>query len=141
MAAPSATTFTGTTVPANRMNTLLVVDDNPALRQTVQAMLAAASWCCHGAADSLTALCAVIEQQPAAVLLDADCGPLQPWQFALLIHEHPEHQHVRLIYTSTRDDVIERAKAAAANVDGFLAKPFTAEELLAVLAARLASAA
>jgi DNA-binding response OmpR family regulator len=137
-----ALSTTPTTVPQTaRLTTVLVVDENPALRQTVQAMLTASAWCCHGAADSLSALCLVIEQQPAAILLDADCGPLQPWQFAVLLQEHPGHQHVRLIYTSTRDDVIERAKAAAANVDAFLPKPFTAEDLLAALAGQLATAA
>lgn len=126
---------------STRMATVLVVDESPALRQTVQAMLTASAYHCCGAADSLTALCALVEQQPAAVVLDADCGPLQPWQFARLLQEHPEYQQTRLIYTSTRDDVIERARAAAANVDAFLPKPFTAEDLLAVLTARLASAA
>jgi CheY-like chemotaxis protein len=114
--------------------TILVLDDNTAVRQATVAMLLAAGYHCVGVTDSMTALCAMVEHQPLAVIVDAESGPLQPWQFAQLVLQHPDHLHVRLIYTSKYDDVIERAKAAAANIDTFLTKPFSAEELLAVLA-------
>lgn len=82
-----------------------------------------------------------MEQQPQAVLLDADSGPLQPWQFARLLQQHPVHKQVRLVYLCSRDDVIERARAAAAGIDRFLAKPFTTEELLAAVAGQPQEAA
>ena len=129
-------------VPAPvRAGTVLVVDDNGALRQTAAAMLAADGRACIAVADSIAALCALVEHQPQVVLLDADCGPLQPWQFARLLQQHPAHKATRLVYTSTRDDVIERAKALAAGIEQFLPKPFTTEELLAAVAGQLASAA
>ncbi len=129
-------------VPAPvRAATVLVVDDNGALRQTAAAMLAADGRACIAVADSIAALCALVEHQPQVVLLDADCGPLQPWQFARLLQQHPAHKATRLVYTSTRDDVIERAKALAAGIEQFLPKPFTTEELLAAVAGQLASAA
>ncbi|HTQ98643.1 MAG TPA: response regulator [Candidatus Acidoferrum sp.] len=124
-----------------RNPTVLVVDDNPALQQLAQGMLAQAGIGCCGAADSIAALCALAEHPLATVLIDADCGPLLPWQFAALLRQHPVHGQVRLVYTSTRDDVIERARALAAGIDAFLAKPFTAEELLAALGTPLATAA
>ena len=124
-----------------RATTILVVDDNHALRQTAEAMLASHGCTCIAVADSIAALCALVEHQPQVVLLDADCGPLQPWQFARLLQQHPVHKATRLIYTSTRDDVIERARALAAGIEQFLPKPFTTEELLAAVAGKLASAA
>ncbi len=126
---------------AARNATVLVVDDNNALRQTAEAMLAASGLGCFTVADSIAALCALVEHQPQVVLLDADCGPLQPWQFARLLQQHPLHKATRLVYTSTRDDVIERAKALAAGIELFLPKPFTTEELLAAVSGKLASAA
>ena len=127
--------------PAVRTHTVLVVDDNSALRQTAEAMLAADGRHCIAVADSITALCALVEHQPQVVLLDADSGPLLAWQFARLLQQHPVHKGTRLIYTSTRDDVIERARALAAGIEQFLPKPFTTEELLAAVAGNLASAA
>lgn len=125
--------FTTPAAPPARTTTVLVVDDNPALRQSVQAMLAPAGHGCVAVADSISALCALVEHRPRAVLLDADCHPLPPWQFAQLVQQHPDHAGTTLVYTSTRDDVIERSRALAAGIACFLAKPFSAEELWAIV--------
>jgi CheY-like chemotaxis protein len=119
------------TAPLGRTATVLVVDDNPALRQSAQAMLAPAGLGCVAVADSISALCALVEHRPRAVLIDGDSGPLPPWQFARLVAQHPDHAGTMLVYTSTRDDVIERSRAQAAGIGCFLAKPFSAEELWA----------
>ena len=50
-----------------------------------------------------------------------------------LVAQHPDHAATTLVYTSTRDDVIERSRAQAAGIDCFLAKPFSAEELWAIV--------
>lgn len=115
--------------PQARTTTVLVVDENPALRRSAQAMLAPAGLGCVAVADSISALCALVEHRPCAVLLDADCGPLPPWQFAQLVQQHPDYAATTVVYTSTRDDVIERARAKAAGIACFLPKPFSAEEL------------
>ena len=120
--------------PLARTATVLVVDDNPALRQAAGAMLATAGLGCIAVADSISALCALVEHRPQAVLLDADSSSLAPWQFAQLVQQQAEHAGTRLVYISTRDDVIERSRALAAGIGCFLAKPFAAEELLAALA-------
>ena len=125
--------FTAAAAPMARTATVLVVDDNPALRQSAQAMLAPAGFGCAAVADSISALCALVEHRPCAVLLDADCGPLPPWQFAQLVQQHPDYAGTTLVYTSTRDDAIERSCALAAGIACFLAKPFSAEELWAVV--------
>jgi DNA-binding response OmpR family regulator len=125
--------FAPPAAPPARTTTVLVVDDNPALRHSAEAMLALAGLGCVALADSISALCALVEHRPRAVLLDADSGPLQPWQFAQLVAQHPDHAATTLVYTSTRDDVIERSRAQAAGIDCFLAKPFSAEELWAIV--------
>ena len=63
--------FIPATAPLGRTATVLVVDDNPALRQSAQAMLAPAGLGCVAVADSISALCALVEHRPRAVLLDA----------------------------------------------------------------------
>lgn len=119
---------------------VLVVDDNEALQQSAQALLTEAGMGCLTAADNITALCALCEHPLQLVLLDGDVGPLEPWQFMRLLQQHPVHSSLKVIYLSNRDDVVERARAQAAGTEGFLAKPFTGEELQSALAKVLALA-
>jgi two-component system, LuxR family, sensor kinase FixL len=130
---PATGLLADATLATPTATTILTLDDNSAVRQATVAMLKAAGFQAIGLADSIEALCAIAHHQPRAVLIDADSGPLAPWQLAQLIQQHPEHTQAVLIYTSKYDDAIERAKAKAANIDLFLAKPFTAEEVLALL--------
>jgi twitching motility two-component system response regulator PilG len=125
--------------PAPR--TVLVVDTNPALLQTFDVICRSSGWTCISATDTLAALCGVIEHAPQAVVLDADAGPLEVWEFCALLREHPAHRHVRVIVSSARDGVVERARAEAAGVDAFLARPFAVDEVLALIEERRGAAA
>jgi DNA-binding response OmpR family regulator len=116
-------------------NVVLVVDSNPALLQTIDSILKSRGWTCVTAADTLSALCCMVEHQPQTVLIDADAGPLGVWQFSALLRQHPDFKHVRLIISSSRDDIVERARAEAAGAERFLARPFAVDEVLDILTA------
>lgn len=113
---------------------VLVVDSNPALLQTLDSILQSSGWTCVTAADTLSALCCMVEHAPRAVLIDADAGPLGVWQFGALLRQHPDFRQVRLIISSNRDDVVERARAEAAGAERFLPRPFAVDEVLDILA-------
>ena len=109
--------------------TLLVVDDNPALQHAARNLPAGAALHCVYAADSLEGLCGIVEHSPAVVLLDSQVAPLDPWRFALLVKEHPEYRHIRLVLVGTALDDTARARAEAVGIEAVLGKPFTTEEL------------
>jgi DNA-binding response OmpR family regulator len=117
-------------------NVVLVVDSNPALLQTLDSILKSSGWTCITAADTLSALCCMVEHAPQAVLIDADAGPLGVWQFSALLRQHPEFSRVRLIVSSSRDDIVERARAEAAGAERFLPRPFAVDDVLNILAAQ-----
>lgn len=119
---------------------VLVVDSNAALLQTLDSILKSSGWTCITAADTLSALCCMVEHRPRAVLIDADAGPLGVWQFSALLRQHPEFSAVRLIISSNRDDIVERARAEAAGAERFLPRPFAVDEVLDILAAQRSSA-
>jgi len=126
---------------ANDKDCVLIVDDNPALLQTLQAVVAGTGIPCLTAGDSLTGLCALVEHRPCGVIVDAGTGPLALWQFCALVRQHPALGHTRLVVSSNHDDVVERARAEAAGADAFLPKPFAAEEVLACLDRQTGAAA
>lgn len=112
---------------------VLVVDSNPALLQTLDSILKSSGWTCVMAADTLSALCYMVEYKPEAVLIDADSGPLGVWQFSALLRQHPDFRQVRLIISSSRDDIVERARAEAAGAERFLPRPFAVDEVQNIL--------
>lgn len=113
--------------------TLLVVDANEALLHTARALFADTNWHCHTCRDTLSALCALVEQQPTAVLVDAEAPPLDGWSFCLLVKEHEQYRHTRLIVLGRQDNVVLRARAQAVGADAYLVKPFSSEEALGLL--------
>jgi DNA-binding response OmpR family regulator len=113
-----------------------VVDSNPALLQTLESILKTSGWTCVTAPDTLSALCCMVEHAPQAVLIDADAGPLGVWQFSALLRQHPDFKQVRLIISSSRDDIVERARAEAAGAERFLPRPFAVDEVLNILVAQ-----
>jgi DNA-binding response OmpR family regulator len=122
--------------PGTGANVILVVDSNPALLQTLDSILKSSGWTCVTAADTVSALCCMVEHAPRAVLIDADAGPLGVWQFSALLRQHPDFKQVRLIISSSRDDIVERARAEAAGAERFLARPFAVDEVLDILVAQ-----
>lgn len=117
-------------------NVVLIVDSNPALLQTLDSILKSSGWTCILATDTLSALCCMVEHTPQVVLIDADAGPLGVWQFSALLRQHPDFRQVRLIISSSRDDIVERARAEAAGAERFLPRPFAVDEVLNILAAQ-----
>lgn len=113
--------------------TLLIVDDNPALQHAARNLPGCASLHCVHAADSVEGLCRIVEHQPSVVLLDSQAAPLDAWRFALLVKEHPEYRHIRLILVGADVDDCLRARAEAVGIEAVLGKPFTSEELHATL--------
>lgn len=109
--------------------TLLVVDDNPALQHAVRRLPAGEQLHCVLAGDSLEGLCHIVEHRPAVVLLDSEVAPLDVWRFALLVKEHPDYRHIRLVLAGNAVDDTLRARAEAVGIAAVLAKPFTTEEL------------
>lgn len=117
--------------------TILVVDDNPALQHATRALPGAAAIECVHVSDSIAALCRMVEHRPTTVLIDSATGPLDAWNFSLLVKEHPEYRGTRLVLLTQQADAVQRARAEAAGMQAVLEKPFTTEELQAVLAPEL----
>lgn len=113
---------------------VVIIEPNPALAQTLAAILARAGQSCVVVGDMLEGLCALVEHRPMLVLVDVDSGPLALWQFCALIREHPDYGATRIVVSSTRDDEVELARALAVGAAGLLPKPFCDEEVLALLA-------
>jgi two-component system alkaline phosphatase synthesis response regulator PhoP len=108
---------------------VLVVDDDPAIRRVVRTVLEADGFEVVEAADGPAALLlldAIMGKGPDAVVLDI----MMPGIDGIEVCRRIDHDKIKVVMLSARDDAETRDRAAAAGADAYLTKPFSAIELL-----------
>jgi two-component system alkaline phosphatase synthesis response regulator PhoP len=111
---------------------VLVVDDDAAIRRVVRAVLEADGFEVVEAADGPAALLlldAIMGRGPDAVVLDI----MMPGIDGIEVCRRIDHDKVKVVMLSARDDADTRERAASAGADVYLTKPFSAIDLLDAL--------
>ncbi len=114
---------------------VLIVEDDPAVRQSLERSLAFEGYTVTSAADGLTALSAVQEQRPDAVILDLGLPKLDG--LAVCRTLRGAGNTVPILVLTAREATRDRVTGLDAGADDYLPKPFALEELLARLRALL----
>ncbi len=112
--------------------TILIVDDDRGLQETLKAILATADYNVVVAGDGLEALEKVGEHTPHLILLDLVMPRMDGFSFV----EELERRGLRSlqpILALTADARVEE-KAARLRADAYVAKPFDMDDLLAKVA-------
>ncbi|ODU72204.1 MAG: DNA-binding response regulator [Novosphingobium sp. SCN 66-18] len=124
----------------NSAVTILVVDDEPAIRRLLHASLARAAYRVVEAGSARETLAALQIDKPEVVLLDLGLRDRDGLELIPLI----KSAGAAVIVVSARDATDEKVAALDLGADDFVAKPFDSEEVLARIRAalrhRLASA-
>ena len=111
------------------MTTVLVVDDDDAIRGVVRSVLEADGFDVVEAADGPAALLlleAINGRGPDLVVLDV----MMPGIDGVEVCRRIDHDRVKVVMLSARDDHETKDAAMAAGADVYLTKPFSAIELL-----------
>ena len=114
---------------------LLVVDDEPAVREALRRALELEGYRVELAEDGADALARVAAEEPDAVVLDV----LMPTVDGLTVARRLRDQgsRVPILMLTARDSVGDRVAGLDAGADDYLVKPFALEELLARVRALL----
>jgi CheY-like chemotaxis protein len=115
-----------------RKRVVLVVDDDEAIRRVVRTVLEADNCDVVEAADGPAALLlleAIMGRGPDAVVLDI----MMPGIDGIEVCRRIDHDRIKVIMLSARDDPATRDQAAKAGADAYITKPFSAIELLDAL--------
>jgi two-component system response regulator MprA len=114
---------------------VLVVDDEPALRDALESSLAFEGYEVLTASDGLEALDAVAEEQPDLVLLDIMMPRMDGLTAVRRLRGRGDT--VPVLMLTARDAVGDRVTGLDVGADDYLAKPFELDELLARVRALL----
>jgi len=112
---------------------VLVIDDEPAARETVEALLAGEPYDLFLAANGEEGLALATSLRPDVVLLDVMMPGMDGFAVCRRLRADPELAPVPVVMVTALDDRDSRLEGLRAGADDFLAKPFDSLELLARL--------
>lgn len=116
-------------------NSILVVEDDTGIRKYLKELLLESGYSVQAASDGVTAIKSVERTQPNLVLLDLGLPDISGETLCKDIKKNfPDTEVVILTAKDSTSDVVSGLDLGA---DDYVTKPFTAEELLARIRARL----
>ena len=114
--------------------TILLVDDSPTERKSMQQALQGHGYTLVSACDGEEALEKALLQKPDLILLDVILPRKNGFQVCRQLKTSPETQHVKIILISSKTQDTDRFWGLKQGADAYLTKPVTAEDLLASVA-------
>jgi two-component system OmpR family response regulator len=111
---------------------ILVVDDDPHIREVMRFALAHAGYRVVEAADGRAALRVFDEARPALVILDIMMPEMDGTEVCRVLRAGAgASAYVPIVFVSSRDDEIDRVVGLEVGGDDYLGKPFSPRELVA----------
>lgn len=108
--------------------TVLVVEDDRDLLALMEMILSDAGYRVRTAVEGRAALDRIAEEMPALILLDMRMPGMNGWDFARAFRARHGRAAPIVVVTAAED---ARARADEIEADGWLAKPFDLEEIVA----------
>ncbi len=106
---------------------ILVVDDDPSLRDMIAMTMEMEGFSVLTAADGQEALSAVERGMPALILLDMKMPVMNGWQFAAEYHSRFDRKAPIVVLTAAHD---ARERAREVGAVGWIGKPFDLDILI-----------
>jgi diguanylate cyclase (GGDEF)-like protein/PAS domain S-box-containing protein len=109
--------------------TILIVDDEPANRKLLEALLAVEGYATVCAVNGEGALAAVAERAPDLILLDVMMPAMDGYQVARELKANPATSHIPIVMVTAQIDRGTRLAGLDAGAEEFLTKPVDRAEL------------
>jgi DNA-binding response OmpR family regulator len=116
------------------IETILVVEDEPSLQETLVYNLEKQGYAVEAAGDGRIALEAARRLQPDLVILDIMLPELDGFEVCKILRRESS---VPILMLTARDEEIDRVVGLEVGADDYLTKPFSMRELLARVKAQL----
>jgi two-component system OmpR family response regulator len=114
---------------------LVVVDDEPTIRELLTTSLRFAGFEVYAAADGTSALALVKDTQPDLVVLDIMLPDMDGFTVTQRMRERG--QQVPVLFLTARDDTADKVTGLTVGGDDYVTKPFSLEEVVARIRAVL----
>lgn len=112
---------------------VLVVDDDPTLRQLVVVNLELEGYEVHEAVDGEDCLKRIKEIAPHVVTLDIMMPKVDGWEVASRLRNDPATADIKLVVLTAATKETDQRRASRVGVDYYLTKPFDPDDLVTVV--------
>ena len=120
---------------ANR--SILIVDDESAIREMIRIGLEMAGFTCMEAADAQEAYGKILDQRPDLILLDWMMPNTSGLELLRRLRRDDVSRNIPVIMLTAKDDEDNRIQGLDVGADDYVTKPFSSRELLARIKAVL----
>ena len=117
--------------------TVLIVDDEPPIREMIAVALEMAGYRYLEAGDSKEAHSVIVDQKPDLILLDWMLPGTSGLEFARLLKKEESTAEIPIIMLTAKVDEDNKVVGLEAGADDYITKPFSPRELVARLKAVL----
>jgi DNA-binding NarL/FixJ family response regulator len=112
---------------------LLLVDDEPGLRDAVQAYLEDSGFTVHVASNAKDGLVLAQQKLPDLVISDVMMPQVDGYQFLKQLRDDPRFLALPVIFLTAKGMTGDRIQGYKAGCDAYLPKPFDPDELVAII--------
>ena len=117
--------------------TILVVEDNPSLREGLRDLLIGGGFTVITAEDGVDALHQMQTISPDLILSDISMPRMDGYEFFQAVRKRPEWLAIPFIFITARGDRADVLAGKTLGAEDYLVKPITREELITTVSARL----
>ncbi len=110
---------------------ILIVEDEPAIRQMVCLALSQAGYECVEAADATAAQARIVAAPPDLILLDWMLPSMSGIDYARRLRQEKLTQDIPVIMLTARTEEDDKIRGLDAGADDYITKPFSTRELVA----------
>lgn len=115
---------------------VLIVDDDPVVRELLAAVLDDGESDLVEAADGFEALRLAAERHPDVVVLDVMMPGMTGFEVARRIRANPELSKTTIVILTALDTASSRSESESAGADAYVTKPFSALDLIKLVQSR-----
>ena len=112
---------------------LLLVDDEPGLREAVKAYLEDEGFTVHVASNAHEGWDLLQRTAPELVISDIMMPQVDGYQFLKQLREDPRFEALPVVFLTARGMTSDRIQGYNAGVDAYISKPFDPDELVAIV--------
>ncbi|MBE9122804.1 MULTISPECIES: response regulator transcription factor [Microcoleaceae] len=117
---------------------LLLVDDEPGLREAVQAYLEDSNFSVEVASNARDGWELLQQHNPDLVISDIMMPQVDGYQFLKQVREDPRYKALPVVFLTAKGMTGDRIQGYQAGCDAYLSKPFDPDELVAIVTNLLA---